>query len=155
MSSPPETDREYAYFRATGLGDTSKIEALMNLSSSEHWNVGDEYERRDRTFKRMSSCWQLDSGYKDTEVLEKHIEALLGILTPKIGILQQLKAEYRLQIVCVSFVYQSFSFELPFELQKIATNLGIGFWFDSYSFGDTHEEMLELREQLPVTTTKM
>lgn len=124
----------------------------MNLSSSEHWNVGDEYERRDKTFKRRSSCWRLDSGYQDTEILEKHIEALLHKLTPKIEILRQLQCEYRLQIACVSFVYQSFSFELPFELQKMATNLGISFWFDSYSFGDTHEEMLELREQLLVIT---
>ena len=147
MSSPPETDREYAYFRVTGMGDAGAIDKAMNLSGAEYWNVGDEYERRSRVFKRKSSAWHLDSGFQDTDDLDKHIEALLELLKTKADILNTIKAEYRLQIVCVSFVYQSFSYELPFNLQKIATDLGISFWFDSYSFGDLHEEIMELRGQ--------
>jgi hypothetical protein len=29
---------------------------------------------------------------------------------------------------------------------------GIGFWFDTYSYGDHHEEIVELREQLGIRT---
>lgn len=148
MASPPETDRQYAYFRATGLGNTEFIDDLMKLDSSEYWNVGDQTDRLVRNFKRKYSCWKLDSGLDDTHELEKHIESLLLKLWPKLEILNQIRPEYHLQIVCVSHVYQSFSFELPFEQQKQATNLGISFWFDSYSFGDLHEEVTELRVQL-------
>ena len=148
MSSPPESDREYAYFRAIGTGNTRAVEISMDLKRTEHWNVGDEFERKNKIFKRRSSCWKLESGYDDTNRLELHIEALLNKLTPKSNILNKIQSEYKLQIVCVSFAYQSFSFELPFEMQKTATNLGIGFWFDSYSFGDHHDEIVELREQL-------
>lgn len=148
MSSPPETDREYAYFRAVGVGDANLIESLMGLSGTEHYNVGDEFQPKDRVYIRKYSSWRLDSGYDDKARLEEHIEALLNMLTPKIEILRQIASEYKLQIVCVSFVYQSFSFELPFEMQKRATNLGISFWFDSYNMGDVHEEVTELRDQL-------
>ena len=50
----------------------------------------------------------------------------------------------RARLRCVSFAYQSFSWELDFEAQTKATELGIGFWFDAYSFGDHHDEMVEL-----------
>lgn len=148
MPSPPETDRQYAYFRAVGVGDAKNIDDLMKLDGGESWNVGDDFERLNRTYKRKYSCWQLNSGYDDTHRLEVHIEALLTNLDPKLDILNTIRAEYQLQIVCVSHAYQSFSFELPFEQQKWATNLGISFWFDSYNYGDLHEEISELRAQL-------
>ena len=58
----------------------------------------------------------------------------------------------KLQIVCVGFYYQSFSWEPNFEHQKEITALGIGFWFDTYSQGDYHEEIVDLREQLGIRT---
>ena len=64
--------------------------------------------------------------------------------------LRNIRTRFQTQIVCVSYVYQSFSWELDFDAQRQATELGIGFWFASYSFDDPHEEMVELREQLGV-----
>ena len=153
MSSPPETDREYAYFRAIGVGDVKQIDQAMNLSGSEFWNVGDTFQPRDIVFTRKSSCWQLDSGHDDKEDLEKHVEALLSKLSSKVEVLRSISSEFQLQIVCVSFTYQSFSFELPFELQRRATNLGISFWFNFYPFGDIHEEIVALREELARSST--
>lgn len=148
MTSPPETDREYAYFSAIGSGDTSGISELLDLSPWEQWNVGDEYERREKLFIRRSSAWQLNSGLDDTRPIEEHLHSLLGRLQPRKLQLLQLATQFKLQFVCVSYAYQSCSFEIPMEVQRSATELGINFWFDGYCFGDIHEEITELRSEL-------
>lgn len=38
------------------------------------------------------------------------------------------------------------------DIRRRTTSLGIGFWFDTYSYGDHHEEIVELREQLGIRT---
>jgi len=148
MTSPPETDREYAYFSATGVGDAKIVDDLMNMNNSEYWNIGDQFELMERKFSRKYSCWRLDSGYDDTHEVEKHIEALLLKLGPKLETLNKIRPEFELKITCVGYTYQSFGFELPFELQRQATSLGIGFSFDFYPFGDIHEDIVEMRAQL-------
>ncbi|NIA68923.1 DUF4279 domain-containing protein [Pelagibius litoralis] len=148
MPSPPETDREYAYFHAVGRDDPSEITEALGLQPDECWRVGDAFERRGHTLKRKSSCWRLKSGLEDTQSLDRHVDALLYRLRPHRDALLDIGTRFRTQIVCVSFAYQSFSWALDFEAQKEATSLCIGFWFDTYSFGDFHEEMVELREQL-------
>ena len=150
MTSPPESDSHYAYFRAVGASDPSEITQLLGIEPTESWNVGDAFERRGHTFKRRSSMWQLESGCDDKRLLEDHIEALLQRLERYRNELLDICTRYRTQIVCVSYVHQSFSFELDFDSQRRATELGVGFWFDAYSFGDYHEEIVELREQLGI-----
>ena len=148
MPSPPETDREYAYFHALGSDDPTAITKALSMEADESWRVGDAFDRRGHRLRRKSSCWRLKSGLEDTQRLDDHVDALLHRLRPHRDALLQVGTRFRLQIVCVSFAYQSFSWALDFEAQKEATALGIGFWFDTYSFGDYHEEMVELREQL-------
>ncbi len=101
MTSPPKTDREYAYFQAVGVDDPKEISSALQLEP-----------KRDGLFR--------------------------------------IREKFKTQFVCVGFYYQSFSWELDFELQRRATALGIGFWFDTYSYGDYHEEIVELREQLGI-----
>jgi len=148
MSSPPETDRQYAYFRAIGEDDPAQITRLLGFEPSECWRLGDAFERRGHTFRRRTSSWTLNSGLQDTEALDLHIDALLRRLGPRRDELLKLRVKFKTQIVCVGYSYQSFSWELDFDAQRTATALGIGFWIDAYSFGDLHEEMVELREQL-------
>lgn len=150
MASPPETDRQYAYFRAVGEDDPAEIISLLGFEPSECWRLGDVFERRGHSFRRRSSSWKLNSGLEDTEALDLHIDTLLRRLSPRRDELLKVRVKFKTQIVCVSHVYQSFSWELDFDAQRIATALGIGFWIDAYSFGDHHEEMVELREQLQV-----
>lgn len=150
MSSPPETDREYAYFRAVGTEDPSFVSNLIQLEPNEVWKLGDSFERRGHKFIRRSSQWKLDSGLTDQDVLSDHLSALLRRLEPQHDGLLRVKEKFKTQFVCVGFYYQSFSWEMDFDLQRRATALGIEFWFDTYSFGDHHEEMVELREQLDV-----
>lgn len=92
----------------------------------------------------------MDSGLLDTESLDSHINALLRKLRPKRDGILRASTLAKLQIVCVGFYYQSFSWEPNFEHQKEITTLGIGLWFDTYSFGDYHEKMVDSREQLGV-----
>ena len=154
MSSPPETDREYAYFQATGVDDPNQISEALKLEPNELWKVGEAFERRGHTFHRRSSCWKLESGLTDQDALSEHVEALLHVLEPNRDGLLRIRNKFLTQFKCVGFYYQSFSWELDFDLQRRATALGISFWFDTYSFGDHHEEMVELREQLDVRENK-
>lgn len=148
MSAPPETDREYAYFRAVGTDSPDIISKVLGLEPSESWSVGETFERRGNTFTRRSSLWQLDSGLTDQSPLNEHLSSLLAHLEPRRNELLRIGEKSKTQLVCVGYYFQSFSFELDFEIQKRATSLGLGFWFDTYSFGDYHEEITELREQV-------
>lgn len=148
MSNSADTDREYAYFRASGSFDPVQITKELDMKPSESWKVGDEFEVRGTKLLRRGSCWKIDSQRPDTDSLDNHINTLLEILRPKRDRILRVPKPTKLQIVCVGFYYQSFSWELNFEHQKEITELGIGFWFDTYSFGDYHEEMVDLREQL-------
>lgn len=152
MSNSADRDREYAYFRVVGSFRPNEMTEVLGIEPSECWGVGDEFERRGHTFNRRSSSWKLDSERNDNETLDVHIKALLGKLRPVRDGLLRASAIAKLQIVCVGFYYQSFSWEPNFEHQKEITALGIGFWFDTYSFGDYHEEMVELRERMGVRT---
>jgi hypothetical protein len=150
MPSPPDTNREYAYFRAVGIFDPADITKAIGLEPTECWSLGDEFVRRGHTLTRRGSCWKLDSGLDDTNPLGQHVDALLRKLTPRRAGVLEAAPMAKLQIVCVGYYYQSFSWELDFHHQQLATALNIGFWFDTYSFGDYHEEMVELREQVGV-----
>lgn len=135
---------------ALGMGDPSEITQLLGIEPTESWKVGDKYERRGHSFKRRGSMWLLKSGFDDTHSLEDHIEALLRKLEPHRNELLDIGTRYSTKISCVAYVYQSFGLELPFDFQRRATELGIGFSFSGYSFGDLHEEIAELREELNV-----
>jgi hypothetical protein len=150
MPSPPETDRQYAYFQAYGTGDPKDVTQILGIEPTECWKVGDEYERRGHTFKRRYSNWTLDSGHNDKQPLEAHIQALLQKLERHRNELLDIGTRYSTQIVCVSYAYQSSEFILSLDVQRRATDLGICFRFAAYSFGDHHEEIVELREQLGV-----
>ncbi len=150
MTSPPTTDREYAYFRATGTDNVSEISKKLGLEPDEAWNVGDNFERRGHQFKRRTGSWEIGSGLDDQLDLDAHIDALLWKLTKHQPALLEIGTRFKTQIVCVSYNWQSFSWELTLEHQKSAASLGISFLIDAYSYGDHHEEMVELREQLNV-----
>lgn len=148
MVAPPETDREYAYFHAIGSEDATTVTDILKIEPSSVWNVGEPFEVRGRKHFRRGSSWRLDSRLTDRDPLGDHVDALLRRLEPKKNELQELHPCFRTEIVCVAFVYSSFDWELNFELQRCATSLGISFRFDFYPFGDLHEEIVGLREQL-------
>ena len=153
MSSSAAVDREYAYFRAVGHFAPADITGCVGVEPSESWSEGEEFTRRGHTLKRRGSSWILRSGLNDTEPLTKHVDALLRELAPRRSGLLEASSMAKLQIVCVGYYGQSFSWELETEHVRLAGALNIGFWFDAYSYGDLHEEITELREQLGVRTT--
>ncbi len=132
------------------MGDPAEITELLGIEPHESWKVGDKCERRGHSLTRRSSRWSITSGFDDTHPLEVHIEALLKKLEPHRNALLDIGTRYHMKITCVAYAYQSFGLELPFDLQRRATELGVGFSFTGYSFGDFHEEILELREELNV-----
>ena len=150
MSNSANTDREYAYFRATGSFDPVQVTNELGLKPGECWKTGNEYVVRGKKLHRRSSCWRMESGLPDTESLDNHIKVLLRQLRPKRDGILRTSTFAKLQIVCVGLYYQSFSWEPNFEHQKEITALGIGFWFDTYSYGDYHQEMGDMREQLGI-----
>lgn len=139
MNLPQDVNREYAYFRATGGDDPVEITRALDIEPTAIWKVGEPFERRGRQFRRRSSQWRLDSELTDEQPLSDHVDALLCRLEPKRDSLWSIREKFLTQFVCVGFFFQSFSWELDFDLQRRATALGIGFWFDFYPTGDQHE----------------
>lgn len=148
MSSPPVTDREYAYFTAQGYFDPEEMTRIIGREPSESWNVGDSFTMRGRTRQRRGSFWKLDSGCDETVPLENHIDALLGILGSYRSGLLEASTFAELRIQCVSYRYQGFHWDLNTRQMQAAVALNIGFCFYTQSLIDHHEELIALREQL-------
>lgn len=147
MNSSPVSDREYAYFRAVGIFNPVDASRFIGLAPSESWAAEDEFTLRGHTRKRQNSCWIWNSGLNDSEPLSRHVDVLLQELSPRRSGLLETSSIAKLQIVCVGFYAQSFSWELDTQQMRIASALNIGFWFDTYSLNDPHEEIVSLREQ--------
>jgi hypothetical protein len=74
MTSPPLTNREYAYLSVIGDGTHQEVTKIINIKPSLAWNPGEKSEQTGRIQKFMR--WTLDSGLNDTEPLEKHFDAI-------------------------------------------------------------------------------
>ena len=150
MSSSSAIDREYAYFQAIGFFEPADITRLLEIEPSESWLAGEEFILRGHTRNRQTSCWMLRSGLNDTEPLARHVDALLRELTPRRAGMIEASTKAKLWVVCVGYYEQSFGWELGVEQMRLASALNAGFLFDTYSFGDLHEEIVALRKQLGV-----
>ena len=135
MTSPPLTNREYAYFHITGPGTHERVTELMGMSPSEAWNAGDSNPQNGRLCKSMS--WRLSSGLDDTHPLEEHIQSLFLYLQLKADILRQLWVEYDLTIQCVGY-FPASGHGVHFDREQIrqAAQLGLAFDLDFYYVDD-------------------
>ncbi|MBO9468445.1 DUF4279 domain-containing protein [Tropicibacter sp. R15_0] len=146
MPLEPQTDRQYAYLSIIGTGPSSRITEILGLQPDDEWSEGDVEVRQGREKIRHFTNWKRSSGLRDTEDLNAHIRALLHQVDfnrrPK---LMSLLGDYDVKVVCVSYTWQCFSFELDFRLQRELTQLGIRTWFDAYIDGDVHEMMHDFK----------
>ena len=135
MTSPPLTDREYAYFRVTGSGQHEIITEILGIQPSNAWSEGDENVRTGKPREFMS--WVMNSGLDDTEPMEKHISSLLAFLGTKKSALHKLLAEYNLVIQCVGYYTPSgHGTHLDRETVREAAQLGLCFDMDYYYVDD-------------------
>lgn len=153
MSSWAGRDRHYAYFSANGVDDPEDVSHSLDLKPNEIWKLGEAFEIRKLKSHRRSSNWRLNSGLSDEQPLSAHVEALMIFLEPKRNGLLNIQDRFSTQIVCVAYVYQSFGWDLEFDLLRCPAALRISFLFDFYPMGDHHEEIVALREQLNVRGT--
>jgi hypothetical protein len=134
MTSPPLTNREYAYFHVTGPGHHEVITEKLSISPSEAWAEGDP---RPRGGLYQFMRWQLNSGHDDMEPLEKHIESLLAILSTRTQALRDLSADYDLTIQCVGYYPASgHGAHLRRDVIKAAAQLCLSFDLDFYYVDD-------------------
>jgi len=134
MTSPPLTNREYAYFHVTGPGRHEIITEKLGISASESWAEGDP-RPRGGTYQFMR--WCLSSGLDDKEPLDQHIEALLAILTTRSQVLRELSADYSLTIQCVGYYPPSgHGAHLSRDVVRTASQLCLAFDFDFYYVDD-------------------
>ena len=135
MSSPPLTNREYAYFSVVGPGSHDSVTDKIGFSPSEAWSAGDINPRNGKP--RQSMFWQLKSGLDDTAALEQHIESLLLTLGTKAQALRDLWVDYDLTIQCVGYYPGSgHGSHLNREVVRRAAQLGIAFDLDFYYVAD-------------------
>ncbi len=135
MASPPLTNREYAYFRATGKGSHDKFSKLIGIKPTNHWSEGDLNPRNNQPRKFMN--WNLESGFYDTHDIDEHIVSLLSMLEPLRDVLLQLGDEYDLCIQCVGYFPASgHGIHLSKEKIKRISALGLSIDYDFYYIDD-------------------
>ncbi|MEW5837301.1 MAG: DUF4279 domain-containing protein [Pseudomonadota bacterium] len=135
MTSSPLTTREYAYFHISGSGTHEHVTAVLGISPSEAWNVGDTKPQNGKPCKFMS--WRLSSGLDDTQPLDKHIQNLFLYLQPKAEALRQLWLDYDITLQCVGY-FPASGHGVHFDREQIrqAAQLGLAFDLDFYYVDD-------------------
>lgn len=148
LSNSALTGREYAYFAATGFEDPAFVTQALKLDPTKCLRFGEEWTTSTgQILKRRLSVWNYPSGLPDTEDVGRHIDVILNRLSSRQGALKEVQAHFKTQIVCVS-TSGNFSFETTLQQQRLASELGLTFWFDIYPNFDPHEEIQELRSLL-------
>ncbi|MEX0302496.1 MAG: DUF4279 domain-containing protein [Leisingera sp.] len=142
-------DRQYAYFAITS--DTPLPEDIekLPLRPSRYWNAGDKVVRGRIEFERTFSRWAFESGLRETDPLEEHIESLLRKLLPVFGQLEQLPADCKQSVVCVTFSVQCSGFILEPAILKQLAKFNLHLEYDFYSNVDPHDELADLRSLVP------
>lgn len=140
MTSPPLTNREYAYLNITGSGSHEQVTEIIGLRPSEAWNVGDINPRNGKPRNFMS--WRLSSGLEDTQTLDAHIETLLLQLQNKANAIRSLWVEYNLTLQCVGYFPPS-GHGMHFNREQIrqAAQLGLSFDLDFYYVDDYEHDV--------------
>ena len=140
MTSPPLTNREYAYLKITGPGSHEHVTEILGLKPSEAWNVGDESPRNGKLRSFMS--WRLSSDLDDTKPLDMHIEHLLLYLQTKADAIRNLWIEYDLTIQCVGY-FPASGHGVHFNREQIrqAAQLGFSFDLEFYYVDDCEHEV--------------
>ncbi|MFZ2726744.1 MAG: DUF4279 domain-containing protein [Methylococcaceae bacterium] len=135
MTSPPLTNRQYAYFHVSGHGTHEDITKILEIKPSESWNIGDINPRNNKPFKFMS--WRLSSGLDDTQPIEMHIQYLFSRLHTKADALRKLWLDYDLVLQCVGYFPPS-GHGIHFDREQIrqAAQLGLSFDLDFYYVDD-------------------
>jgi hypothetical protein len=134
MSSPPLTNREYAYFSVAGPGSHTEISRRLGMQPSEAWSEGDP---RRSGGEYPCARWRLDSGLPDTEPLSRHIDALLVRLDCIPGAVRSLAPDYTLTIQCVGYYPASgHGAHIDASSIKMAAHLGLEFDLDFYYVDD-------------------
>ncbi|WP_374087913.1 DUF4279 domain-containing protein [Methylomicrobium lacus] len=135
MTSPPLTNREYAYFHISGPGTHEHVTEILGLKPSEAWNVGDINSHNGKPRKFMS--WRLSSGLDDTRPLDMHVQNLFLYLNTKADVLRLLWLDYDLTLQCVGY-FPASGHGMHFNREHIrqAAQLGLAFDLDFYYVDD-------------------
>ena len=148
MPRDPETDRQYAYFRVTGSGPSSRITKILGMDPDQEWSEGDEWSGKGPHRKRHFTSWVRNSGQPDTAELNTHVRAIINQFRLNGDAVRRLHSDYEVKVVMVSHSQQSFSFELDFDCQRDLTQLGVATWIDAYPSEDVHKLTYDLLSRL-------
>ena len=140
MTSPPLTDREYAYFKVTGKGAAEVVSKKLSLEPTNYTNEGDLNPRTQKPNKFMA--WRYESGLDDTHPMEEHIQLLLGKLETFENELVSLSEEYDLCIQCVNYSPGSgHGLHLDSDTILRASKLRVSFDMDFYYVSDNGHDL--------------
>ena len=134
MTSPPMTDREYAYFAVTGQGNSGEITDRLGWKPSQEWSEGDQ---RPRGGNYQFMRWRLDTGLTDAATVSQHIESVVLTVQTRADKIRRLAPDYKASIVAVGYYPASgHSLIIEREWVQTAAHLGLSFEFDFYFVSD-------------------
>jgi hypothetical protein len=140
MTSPPLTDRQYAYFRVTGPGTHEEVTANLGLEPSEAWNAGDINPRNGKP--RKSMYWEKRSGLDDKQPIDEQLKTLFLYLGSRSEALRSLWVEYDLTLQCVGhFPPSGHGLHFTREQVRQAAQLGLAIDLDFYFLDDYGHEI--------------
>jgi len=135
MTSPPLTDREYAYFKIVGKGQSSVVSEKLALEPTNEVNEGDINPRTKKPNKYM--VWRYESGLDDRSPLNEHIQKLLSELEPHKENLVELSENYDLYLQCVGYFHPfGHGIHLDSKIIEKASTLKLSVDMDFYYIGD-------------------
>ena len=105
-------------FMITGSQPLPELTDLLEIESSETWQLGDKIGNS--IIKRKHYGWSICSGEKAIDV-EKQILFLLDILTPKANLINSLRQEYNFEctFACAIDVHRRFYPPIHLEADTI------------------------------------
>lgn len=135
MTLDQMTNREFAYFSVRGGGSCDVITKAIGCDPSQAYSEGDPDLKTGKP--RGFTHWRLNSGLDDTEVLERHIDAIILWLNRFPGAVKRLSEEYELTLQCVGwYPGPGHGAHLNREQIRVLGQLGIAVDFDFYFLDD-------------------
>jgi hypothetical protein len=143
---PSENSRTFVHLKITSITLTSEeIRQHVGIEPDKAWRRGElKGYPASSAVPRKNAGWLLNSGLREDEGLEAHIERLLARVEPYAGNIKELATENDVTLSCAIYLYREDECASPplyFEQTTVAAICALGASFDIqlYFLGDSSD----------------